>query len=306
MGPVPVLARAAGVLLALAGLVGAIAVFPTYLVVGGTVIGQVAGPVDALVALVAPVATIAVGVGLLLGRVPRLGLAFAAVTASLAVGRLLIELHQGHGSTARPAVEVLAGERVITSSVELGAGWVLGVVALSLTVLAGIVALVAWGRTVMEDTGALDPLRPALAGAAVLIAVFAVLCLALPAADVPDRVVVDPTTGLETVVTEEGPQALLERPGLALLGGLLLAGALLLCAVTAPSLRPRLGAVGGLLGVAVFLLAAGLTGLRDAAHSPDVEWTVPGAGLLVLGVASAGLTVLAWRWRAGRAAATGA
>jgi iron complex transport system permease protein len=304
VGPVPVSARVAGVLLALAGLVGAIAVFPTYLVVGGTAVSPVAGPVDALVALVAPVATLAVGAGLLLGRVPRLGLAYAAVTGAFAVGRLLIELYQGHGSTARPAVEVLAGERVLTSSVELAPGWVLGVVALSLSVLAGVVAQNAWGRTVMEDGGTLDPLRPALAGAAVVIGVFAVLCLALPAADVPDRVVTDPTTGLETVVTEEGPQALLERPGLALLGGLLLAGALLLCAVTAPSLRPRLGAVGGLLGITVFLLGAALTGLRDAAHSPDVEWTVPGVGLLVLGLASAGLTVLAWRWQAGRAAPT--
>jgi iron complex transport system permease protein len=306
VGPVPVLARVAGVLLVLAGLMGAVAVFPTYLVVGGTPVGPVTGPVDALVALVAPVAALVVGAGLLLGRVPRLGLAYAAVTGSFAVGRLLIELYQGHGSTARPAVEVLAGERVITSSVEIGAGWVLGVVALSLCVLAGVVALVAWGRTVMEDRGALDPLRPALAGAAVFLGVFAVLCLALPAADVPDRVVTDPTTGLETVVTEEGPQALLERPGLALLGGLLLAGALLLCAVTAPSLRPRLGAVGGLLGVAVFVLTAGLSGLRDAAHSPDLDWTVPGAGLLVLGAAFAALAVLAWRWRAGRAAPTGA
>jgi iron complex transport system permease protein len=300
VGPVPVLARVAGVLLALSGLVGVVAAFPTYLVVGGTQVSAVTGPVDALVALVAPVAALAVGVGLALGRVPRLGLAYAAVTGSFAVGRLLIELYQGHGSTERPAVEVLAGERVITSSVDIGTGWVLGVVALGLAVLAGVVALVAWGRTVMEDSGALDPLRPALAGAAVVLGVFAVLCLALPAADVPDRVVTDPTTGLETVVTQEGPQALLERPGLALLGGLLLAGALLLCAVVAPSLRPRLATVGGLLAVTVFLLSTALTGLRDAAHSPDVEWTVPGAGLLVLGLAAAGLTVLAWRWRAGR------
>jgi iron complex transport system permease protein len=167
-------------------------------------------------------------------------------------------------------------------------------------VLAGIVALAAWGRTVMEDGGSLDPLRPALAGAMVLLGVVAVLCLALPAADVPDRVVTDPRTGLQTVVTVEGPQALLERPGLALLGGLLLAGALLLCAVTAPSLRPRLGAVGGLLGIAVFLLASGLTGLRDAGHGADVEWTVPGAGLLAVGVLAAGLTLLAWRWRGRR------
>ncbi|WP_299952361.1 hypothetical protein [uncultured Modestobacter sp.] len=299
VGAVPVLARLAGLLLVLAGLVGAVAVFPTYLVVGGQALRFATGPLDALVALVGPGATLVVGAGLLLGRVPRLGLAFAAIGAVLAVGRLLIELYRGNGSTTRPAIEVLAGERVLTSSVETGAGWVLGVVALALTVLAGLVAIAAWGRTVMDDAGSLDPFRPALAGAAVLLSVAAVLCLALPAADVPDRVVVDPATGLETVVATEGPQALLERPGLALLGGLLLAGALVLCAVIAPSLRPRLGAVGGLLALAVFLLAAGLAGLRDALHGEALEWTVPGAGLLVLGVGMAGLTLLAWRWRAG-------
>jgi iron complex transport system permease protein len=187
---------------------------------------------------------------------------------------------------------------VVTSSVDVGPGWVLGVVALGLTVLAGVVALLAWGRTVMEDGGSLDPLRPLLAGASVLLGLGAVLCLAVPSADVPDQVVLDPATGLETVVTAQGPPALLERPGLALLGGLLLAGALLLCAVIAPSLRPRLAAVGGLLGVAVSVLAAGLSGLRDALHSPDLDWTVTGAGLLVLGLGLAGLTVLAWRARA--------
>ena len=299
VGPVPPLARAAGVLLVLAGVVAAVGAFFTYLTVGGTAVGLVSGPVDALVALVTPVAAVVVGTGLLSGRVPRLGLAYAAVAGALAVGRLLIELYEGHGSTARPAVEVLAGQRVLTSSVDIGAGWVLGVAALCLTVLAGAVALAAWGRTVMEDGGALDPLRPALAGAAVLLGVGTVLCLALPAADVPDTVVTDPTTGLETVVSGQGPQALLERPGLALLGGLLLAAALLLCAVIAPSLRPRLGAVGGLLGVAVFLLAAALTGWRDAVHSSDVDWTLPGVGLLVVALGAAALTVLAWRWRAG-------
>jgi hypothetical protein len=298
VGDVPVLARAAGALLVLAGVLGAVAAFPTYLVVGGTAVSLVTGPADALVALVAPIVAVLVGAGLLLGRVPRLGLAYAAVTGALAVGRLLIEVYQGHGSTTRPAVEVLAGERVLTSSVDTAAGWVLGMAALSVTVLAGVVALLAWDRTVMEDGGTLDPLRPALAGIAVLLGVASVLCLALPSADVPDRIVTDPATGLETVVTVEGPQALLERPGLALLGGLLLAGALLLCTVTAPSLRPRLGAVGGLLAVTVHLLAAALSGVRDAVRSPDVDWTVPGAGLLVLALAFAGVTVLAWRWHA--------
>lgn len=297
LGPVPGSARVAGALLALAGLVGSAAVFPTYLVVGGTSVDRVTGPVDALASLVGPVVATVVGAVLVLGRVPRLGLAYAAVTGALAVGRLVVELYQGHGSTARPAVEVLAGERVLASTVQTGTGWVLGLVSLSLSVLAGIVALRAWGRTVMDDGGSLDPLRPTLAGSAVVLGAVAVLCLALPAADVPDRVVTDPATGLQTVVSGEGAQALLERPGPALLGGLLLAGALLLCAVVAPSLRPRLAAVGGLLAMTVFLLATAVTGWRDAVRGPDVDWTVPGAALLVTGLASAGLTVLAWRWR---------
>jgi hypothetical protein len=179
----------------------------------------------------------------------------------------------------------------------VAAGWFLAVLALSLTVVAGLVAAVAWGRTVMDDGGALDPARSVLAGAAVLLGVGTVLCLALPSADVPDQLVLDPATGLEVVVTEEGPQALLERPGLALLGGLLLAGAVVLCSVIAPSLRPRLAAVGALLAVGVAVLAAGLTGLRDATSSAELEWTLPGMGLLVAGLGYAVLTVAAWRLR---------
>jgi hypothetical protein len=300
VGPVPPLARAVGVLLVLAGLAGAVAPFPTYLVVGGVSLSQATGVGSVLVSLVVPVVGIVVGAGLVRGRVPKFGLAYAGVAGALALGQFLIEVYRGSSSTARPGVEVLAGERVLTSSVEAGAGWVLSLVALGLTVLAGACAVVAWGRTVMEDGGGLDPVRPGLAGAAVLLGVATVLCLALPAADVPDQLHTDPATGMQTVVTREGPQALLERPGLALLGGLLLAGAVLLCAVVAPSLRPRLAAVGGLLAIAVAVLSAGLLGVRDALHSPDLEWTVPGAGLVLLGVAYVGLTAVAWRARRGR------
>ncbi|SDN61444.1 hypothetical protein SAMN05660199_00412 [Klenkia soli] len=300
VGPVPPVARVAGGLLAVAGLVGVAAVFPGYLVVGGVQLSLAGGPLDVLVALVTPLVAVAVGVLTVLGRVPRFGLAYAGVTGGLAVGHLLIELYQGTTSTARPGVEVLAGDLVVTSSVVTGPGWVLGVVALGTTVLAGVLAVAAWGRTVMEDAGSLDPLRPALGGAAVLLGAVAVLCLALPAADVPDQLVTDPATGLVTVVTAEGPRALLERPGLALLGGLVLAAALLLTAVVSASLRPRLAAVGGLLAVAVAVLQAGLSGLRDAVHSPDLDWTLPGAGLLVVGLVAVGLTALAWRWQPGR------
>jgi hypothetical protein len=300
LGTVPAGARLAGVLLGLAAVAGVAAVFPTYLVVGGEELSSATGFGGVLAALLIPVAHLAVGAGLVRGAVPKFGLAYAGVAGALSLGQLLIELYRGSSSTARPAVEVLAGERVLTSGVEVGAGWLLGVVALGLTVLAGACAATSWGRTVMEDAGALDPVRSGLAGAAVLLGVGTVLCLSLPSADVPDQLVTDPATGLQTVVTREGPQALLERPGLALLGGLLLAGAVVLCSVIAPSLRPRLAVVGGLLAIAVAVLAAAMTGVRDAA-SPDLEWTLPGVGLLVTGLGYAGLTAFAWRLRRGRA-----
>jgi hypothetical protein len=297
VGTVPPTARLTGALLVLAAVLGVAAVFPTYLVVGGQVLSTVTGLGSALVALLVPVASAAVGVVLLGGAIPKFGLAYAGVAGALAVGQLLIEIYRGSSSTTRPGVEVIAGVRVLTSSVTVGAGWWLGVAALGLVVLAGICATLAWGRTVMEDGGALDAVRSGLAGAAVVLGVGTVLALALPAADVPDQLVTDPSTGLVTVVTREGPQALLERPGLALLGGLLLAGAVVLCSVIAPSLRPRLATVGGLLALSVAVLAAALTGLRDAVASRGLEWTVPGAGLLLAGVGYAALTVLAWRLR---------
>jgi hypothetical protein len=196
-------------------------------------------------------------------------------------------------------VEVIAGEKVLTSDVGVRPGWVLAVVSVALTVLAALLSGSAWGRTVMEDGGALDPVRPVLAGVGTVLGFATVLCFALPAADVPDTVVRDPSTGLETVVSGEGTQALLERPGLALLGGLLLAAAVVLTSGIAPSLRPRLAAVGGLAALAVGVLTAGLGGLRDAVASPDLVWTVPGAGLLACGVGYAVLTLLAWRLRRG-------
>jgi hypothetical protein len=297
VGDPPAAARTAGVLLVLAALAGGLALLPTYLVVGGRELSLAGGVGGALVGLVVPLTSVVTGAALAAGRLPRFGLAYAGVGGVLALGSLLIEVYRGSTSTVRPGIEVLAGQRVLTSSVEAGAGWWLQVAALALAVLAGGCAASAWGRTVMEDRGALDPARPGLAGAAVLLGVLTVLCLALPAADLPDRLVDDPSTGLEVVVEQQGAQGLLERPGLALLGGLLLAGAVLLASVLAPSLRPRLATVGGLLALAVTVLAAGLGGLRDAVASPELEWTVPGAGLLAAGVGYALLTALAWRLR---------
>jgi hypothetical protein len=295
IGTVPLLARVAGLLLVLAGVAGIAAAFPTYLVVGGRALTLAGSAAATAAVLLVPVAHLAVGAVLAAGRVPKLGLAYATVAAALGVGRLLIEIYLGQSSTDRPGVEVLAGQLVLTSSVDVGGGWTLAVTSLALLVLAGAVAVAAWGRTVMDDAGALDPARSALAGTAVLLGVATVLCLTLPPADVPDDLVTDPVTGLQTVVPREGPQGLLERPLLALLGGLLLAGAVLLCSALAPSLRPRLAAVGGFLAIAVAVLAAGIGGWADARGSDDLAWTVPGVGLVLTGLGYGLLTVLAWR-----------
>lgn len=297
IGPVPAGARVAGALLVLAALAGLVSAFPTYLEVAGRDLVLGGSVLGVLVTLLAPAVGAAVGVLLARGAVPKFGLAYAAVAGALALGPLLIELYRGRRSTDRPGVEVLAGERVLTEDIHVGGGWVAAVAALVLTLLAGVVAAAVWGRTVMEDRGPLDPVRGALAGGTVLLGVATVLCLTLPAADVQDDLVTDPATGLQVVVEREGPQALLERPGLALLGGLLLAGALVLCSVTAPSLRPRLAAVGGLLAIAVTVLTAGLAGVRDAVDSDDLVWTVPGAGLLLAGLGFCAVTALAWRLR---------
>ena len=119
-----------------------------------------------------PLANLAVGVVLVRGVVPKFGLAYAGVAGALAIGQLLIELYRGSSSTTRPGVEVIAGERVLTSSVDVGAGLgARGRRARRWPSLAGVCAVVAWGRTVMEDGGALDPVRSGLAGAAVLLGV---------------------------------------------------------------------------------------------------------------------------------------
>ena len=54
---------------------------------------------------------------------------------------------------------------------------------------------------------------------------------------------------------------------------------------------------GGLLAIAVTVLAAGLAGVRDAVDSDDLVWTVPGAGLLLAGLGFCAVTALAWRLR---------
>ena len=303
VGTTPVGARVAGGLLVLAALLGVASLFPTYLVVDGRETSLAAGVAGVLAALVVPLTSLAVGALLVAGRLPKFGLAYAGVGGALALGLLFIEIYNGTESVERAGREVVAGQWLVTSTVERAAGWWLGCLALGCLVLAGAWAIAAWGRTVMDDDGGLDPARPLLAGLAALLGVGTVLCLAVPAVGLPELLVTDQRTLEQIVVEQQGPEALYGRPGWALLGGLLLAGAILLGSVLSPSLRPRLGAVGGLLAITATVLAAGLAGVRDAG-APELEWTLPGMGLLALGFAYAGVTVLAWRLRRRRAAAS--
>ena len=294
----PPLARAAGVLLVLAGLVGAVAVFPTYLVVGGTAVGTGdRARRRALVALLARSpswrwASACCGPGARSSGWPT-----PAVAGALAVGQLLIELYRGTARPTRPAVEVIAGERVVTSRRHRRRAGCSGSSRSALAVLAGAVAMVAWGRTVMEDGGALDPVRPVLAGGAVR-ARGRRPCCAWPSPRPTSRTRWSPTRprGWRRS-SPRGAAGAAERPGLALLGGLLLAGP---CCCARSSRRrcgPGSPPSAACSGSPVFLLSTALTGLRDAVHGPDLDWTLPGVGLLVLGVGAAALTVLAWRWR---------
>src|SRR5690349_9499403 len=74
IGAVPLVARVGGVLLVLAAVAGLAALVPTYLVVGGKQLSLVSGVGGALVALIVPVAHLAVGQLLARGRVPKFGL----------------------------------------------------------------------------------------------------------------------------------------------------------------------------------------------------------------------------------------
>ena len=148
--------------------------------------------------LLVPVAHLAVGVGAGARRRPEVRARLRrASPGRWPSGQLLIEIYRGSSSTVRPAVEVLAGERVLTSSVEVGPGWVLGVVALGADRPRRRAAPPSRGGARSWTTaGRSTRSARCLAGAAVLLGVATVLCLALPAADVPDQLVTDPATGL--------------------------------------------------------------------------------------------------------------
>ena len=282
VGPVPALARAAGA--AALGAAVLLLVAPAFPLArsGGQDLGGAGNlfgfvPVLPLVAVVAAAGVLAVR-----GRLPRLALAALFPAGTLAAGLLLrtlaltdtgsrttLDLPLGIGTSAR--YEVAAGLLV------LAAGY-------ALLVVAAVLAAAAWPRTVMEDDGGLDPLRPRLAAWGLAVGVLAALVLGMA----PYASSIAP-----------GTPTLPERSGLDLLGALVVALGAMIWAVISATLRPRLAVVGAYAGLAAVLLSEGLAAWLLVARSPVIGPSAGGVGTLLAGLAMA---VLAWTALGGRGA----
>lgn len=275
--------------------------FLPYLVIGGEEIIPPRGVVDLLAAIVWPATVIAAGACVVLSRLPRLGLGAVAASGGLAVGRALLELYQLADEQAHPGMEAFFGQWLVTSSIEPAIGARVSQAAYVLLSLGLGLTLLAWPRTVMEDAGDFDPLRPLTTGAGAVAGFVGMLALAAQPTDIPDRVVTGPG-GFELVLPSDGPLSLLDRTGVGLAGALVLSGVVLALAVVAATLRPRLATVGvfGALA-AYFISAAGGTAL-DAGRSPELELALGGVLQIIAALAFTALTGWALRARAATSA----
>jgi len=256
--------------------------------VGGVQVIPPRGPLDVAAALLWPGVMIASAVSVVLGRLPRLGLAVLAGSGALAIGLAVGEMYQLQDADAHRAVEVFFGRRLITSSVDPLVGVGVQLSAYLLLVVALVLTLSCWARTTMEDSGHFDGQRPLVMGVAALIGLLGVLAVSARPQDAPEQIV-ENVAGFRITVDVAGEVSLLDRLGLDLLGGGLLAVAVFAVALTAATLRPRLATVGALAGLTAYFLGAGLLLLLEAGRYADLD-VAPGGPLhLLTGAAFAGL-----------------
>lgn len=294
VGPVPAVARvAAGLALVGAVLLVGSGLLP-YADVGGR---QVPGSVAAALAgLPWPLALAAAAVAVIRGLLPRLGLAAIGVSGALAAG---LAVGQGYllvGAGGHRAVEVFRGARMVTSELVAGPGVVLALAAYVLLALALVATLVAWPRTAMEDAGEFDLLRSRALVASAVIAVTGGLSVVAPVHTAADDVLVG-LTGLRTTLEVPADVALPERLGLDLLGGSILTAAVVVTALLAATLRPRLASVGAYAALATYFLSAGLVAQVEVGR-PDGLLVGAGGWLLLVAAALSGVTA-GWALRAG-------
>jgi iron complex transport system permease protein len=287
VGPVPVAARVAGAL-AVGGALCRLAV-PAFPIahVRGHALGGAANLFDWLVVL-PYVAVIGVaGVLVVLGRLPRLGLATirtAGVLAAALLAQTVYLLDAGQRSTTDLSLGVGTSLRY-----SAGSGLVLLAVGYGLVVAALVVAEIAWPRTVMEDDGRLDRLRPRLAGWGLAAGIFAAIVLGM--------------SPFHSSVAHLAPPAVPGRDGWDLVGGAVLALAAAVYAVIAATLQPRLAVVGGYAALAGVLATQGLATALLVARSPAITPSAGGIGTLVSALLFALLALAAWRLPTATAAA---
>ncbi|MBA2555188.1 MAG: hypothetical protein H0V10_16165 [Geodermatophilaceae bacterium] len=288
VGPVPVLARLAGLAAVVAGLLLLLGRFPPYVDVGGVQVSPPHGPLDIAAVLLWPGSIAAAGVSVILGRLPRLGLAVLAASGAVAIGLSAGELYQLQDADSHRGVEIFFGQRLVTSSLQPLAGVWVQLTAYILLVVVLVLTLLSWSGTTMDDAGDFDGQRPRVMGLSALTGLIGALAVAARPQDVPDQVL-QSVTGFRTTVEVPGEVSLLDRLGLDLLGGALLAVAVFAVALLAATWRPRLAAVGGLAGLAAYFLSAGLLLLLETGRYADVV-AAPGGWLhLLAGVGFAGL-----------------
>lgn len=272
VGTVPPLARVAGgVALVSAVLLLIAPAFPLARVAGADVGGPGNGwafvPALPLVAAVAAGGALAVR-----GKLPRLGLAVLFPAGTLAAG-LLLQTAYLLRAGSRSTLDLPLGTEE-SARYEVGGGLVVHAVAYGTLVAAAVLAAAAWPRTVMEDTGDLDPRRPRLAAWGLAAGVLTALVL-----------------GMAPYSAPIGAPTLPERSGLDLLGALIVALGAAAWAVLAATLRPRLAGVGAYGGLAAALLSQGLAIWLLVARSDELGVSAGGVGVLLAAVAAG---VLCW------------
>jgi len=279
VGPVPVVAKVAGAV-AVAGALCrlAAAAFPVAYV-RGRGFGGAANLFDWLVVLPYVAVVGAAGVLTVLGRLPRLGLAAiraAGVVAAALLAHTVYFLDAGQRSTTDLPLGIGTSLRY-----SAGAGLVLLAAGYGLVVAAWAVAEIAWPRTVMEDEGRLDRLRPRLAGWGLGAGIFAAIVLGM--------------SPFHSSVAHLAPPAVPERGGWDLVGGVLLSLGVGTYAVVAATARPRLAVVGGYAALAGALATQGLATALLVARSPALRPSAGGVGTLVSALLFALLALAAWR-----------
>jgi hypothetical protein len=278
VGTVPALARVAGAVAVLAAVLLMIAPAFPLARAGGVDLGT-PGNLWAFVPPLPLAATVAAG-GVLAARarLPRLGLAVLFPTGTVAAGLLLQNLALLR-TTSHSTIDLPLG--IGTSArYEAGPGLVLAVVGYAVLVAAALLATVAWPRTIMEDTGDLDPRRPRLAAWGLAVGVLTALVL-----------------GMAPYSSSIGPGAptLPERHGLDMLGGVVVALGAAVWSVVAATLRPRLAVVGAYAGLAAVLLSIGLAIALLVARSPALGTSAGGVGVLLAALATVVLALVTAR-----------